>query len=326
MLIDKHNRVVNYLRLAVTDKCNLRCSYCMPENMKFVNNKELLSYEEMIRLVQILAREGVNKIRITGGEPFLRKNIMYLLESLTQIAGVNKIAITSNATQALEHLPKLLGLGIKTFNISIDSLDRNRFFEITRRDRYEDVMECIYEMMKMDLDLSLNCVVIDKKNTQDILPFVELTRANKVSVRFIEEMPFNGRGEGHSGIEWNYMRILEHIESKYPNIEKLQDPVNSTSLNYRIAGYAGTFGLIPAYTRSFCGSCNRIRITAQGKFKTCLYDDGVFNIKDFMRQGATDEQVLATVKEALSLKSKDGFEAERSRLSTVSESMSTIGG
>ena len=326
MLIDKHNRVVNYLRLAVTDKCNLRCSYCMPEDMKFVQNKELLSYEEMIRLATILAKEGVSKIRITGGEPFLRKEIMNLLRSLSEIDGINKMAITSNATKTLEHLPELLSLGIRSFNISIDSLDKERFYEITRRDVFEDVMICIREMMKMDIDLRLNCVVMRDKNIEDIIPFVELAQEEKVSVRFIEEMPFNGQGKNHSGIEWDYLRILEHIQSKYPNIQKLEDPKYSTSLNYWIEGFKGSFGLIPAYTRNFCGSCNRIRITAQGKFKTCLYDDGIFNIKDFMRQGASDEQLLDIVKEALALKSKDGYEAESSRTSTASESMSTIGG
>lgn len=326
MLIDKHNREVNYLRLAVTDKCNLRCTYCMPENIKFVNNKELLSYEEMIRIVQILVNNGINKVRITGGEPFLRKNIMYLFESLAKIDGLDKIAITSNATHTLQYLPRLLELGIRAFNISIDSLDKDRFYAITRRDYYEDVLACIEEMMKHDLELSLNCVVMKDKNTEDIIPFVELTRHKKISVRFIEEMPFNGNGTGHSGIDWNYVKILDHIQSRYPDIHKLKDAKNSTSLNYQVSGFEGSLGVIPAFTRSFCGTCNRIRITALGKFKTCLYDDGVFNIKDFMRQGATDEQVLEIVKQALAHKSKDGFEAENRRKFMVSESMSTIGG
>lgn len=326
MLIDKHNRELNYLRLAVTDKCNLRCTYCMPENIKFVNNKELLSYEEMIRIVQILVNNGINKVRITGGEPFLRKNIMYLFESLAKIDGLDKIAITSNATHTLQYLPRLLELGIRAFNISIDSLDKDRFYAITRRDYYEDVLACIEEMMKHNLELSLNCVVMKDKNTEDIIPFVELTRHKKISVRFIEEMPFNGNGTGHSGIDWNYLKILDHIQSTYPDIHKLNDAKNSTSLNYQVSGFEGSFGVIPAFTRSFCGTCNRIRITALGKFKTCLYDDGVFNIKDFMRQGATDEQILEIVNQALAHKSKDGFEAENRRKFIVSESMSTIGG
>ncbi len=325
MLIDKHNRPVNYLRLAVTDKCNLRCTYCMPENMTFVKKKKLLSYEEMLRIAHMLAKEGVNKIRITGGEPFLRKDIIYLLKELTQIKGIDKVAITSNATLTAKYLDELLSMGIHSFNISIDSLDKERFYEVTRRDVYDDVMSCIQEMMKNDLDLRLNCVVMDGKNTEDILPFIEMTKEHKVSVRFIEEMPFNG-DQSTPTLEWNYLKIIEHIQSQFPEIEKLQDPKYSTSMNYRVKGHKGSFGVIPAFTRSFCGSCNRIRITAQGLFKTCLYDQGVFNIRDFMRNGATDAQVLDIVKQALSMKSKDGYEAERNRSSNVSESMSTIGG
>jgi len=175
LLIDKHNRPVNYLRLAVTDKCNLRCTYCMPENMTFVKKKELLSYEEMLRITHVLAKEGVNKIRITGGEPFLRKDIIYLLKELTLTKGIDKVAITSNATLTAQYLDELLGLGIKSFNISIDSLDKDRFYEVTRRDVFDDVMNCIQEMMKRDIDLRLNCVVMDGKNTEDILPFIEMT-------------------------------------------------------------------------------------------------------------------------------------------------------
>jgi len=297
----------------------------MPENMTFVKKKELLSYEEMLRVAQVLAKEGVNKIRITGGEPFLRKDIIYLLKELILTKGIDKVAITSNATLTAQYLDELLSMGIKSFNISIDSLDKERFNEVTRRDVFDDVMACIKEMMKRDLDLRLNCVVMDGKNTEDILPFIEMTRENKVSVRFIEEMPFNG-DQSMPTLEWNYLRIMEHIQSQYPEIEKLQDPKYSTSINYKVKEHKGSFGVIPAFTRSFCGSCNRIRITAQGLFKTCLYDQGVFNIRDFMRNGATDAQVLDIIKQALSMKSKDGYEAERNRSQHVSESMSTIGG
>ena len=162
----------------------------MPENMTFVKKKELLSYEEMLRIAKVLAKEGVNKIRITGGEPFLRKDIIYLLKELTETEGIEKVAITSNATLTAQYLDELLSMGIQSFNISIDSLDKERFYEVTRRDVFDDVMACIQEMMNRDLDLRLNCVVMDGKNIEDILPFIEMTGENKVSVRFIEEMPF----------------------------------------------------------------------------------------------------------------------------------------
>jgi len=297
----------------------------MPEGMRFVPNKELLSYEEMLRIAKVLIAEGVNKIRITGGEPFLRKDLMFLLRSLAEMDGLDKIALTTNATLTAQYLDQLLSLGIRSFNVSLDSLDADRFFKITRRNVFQEVKSCIEEMMQNDLDLKLNCVVMRGKNIDDIIPFVEMTRKNKIEVRFIEEMPFNGH-QSTPDLEWDYKKILSHISSEYSEIEKLEDPLYSTSLNYKVKGFQGGFGVIPAYTRNFCGSCNRIRITAQGMFKSCLYDDGVFNIKNFMRAGATDAQILDLVREALAMKSIDGYEAERLRSESASESMSTIGG
>jgi len=298
----------------------------MPEDMKFVGNKELLSYEEMLRVVSVLAKEGLQKVRITGGEPFLRKEIMFLFREMAKIKGINKIAVTSNATRTMDYIDELLSLGVRSYNISIDALDKERFFQITKRDLYDDVLKCIHEMMKLDIDLRLNCVVMKDKNIEDIIPFIEMTENNKISVRFIEEMPFNGLGAQSATLEWDYLRILDHISNHFSGIERIVDGKNSTSVNYQVNGFKGSFGLIPAYTRSFCGTCNRIRITAQGIFKTCLYDNGVFNIKDIMRAGATDQQLLDTVRQALAHKGKDGFEAEGLRPDKVSESMSTIGG
>ena len=326
MLVDRHHRVVNYLRLSVTDKCNLRCTYCMPENMKFVHKKELLSYEEMLRICSLLVKEGVTKIRLTGGEPYIRKDIMLLLRSLSELKGLQKIAITTNGVSTLPFLKESVDLGIKTFNLSLDSLDRDRFLEITKRDALPQVLECMDAMHDLGIDLRINCVVMDGRNIEDIIPLVELARDRNIGVRFIEEMPFNGHGALGSGLKWNYKKIYDHIAERYPEIEKLTDPNNSTSINYKIKGFKGSFGIIPAYTRSFCGSCNRIRITPEGVFKTCLYDQGVFNIKSLMRNGATDAQVITAIKEALSSKAKDGKEAEQNRSQRVFESMSTIGG
>jgi cyclic pyranopterin phosphate synthase len=157
---------------------------------------------------------------------------------------------------------------------------------------------------------------------------VELTRKYPVNVRFIEEMPFNGTGSNHSSLEWDHIKILETIKTYYPSINKIPDPPFSTSLNYRIDGFQGTFGIIAAYSRTFCGSCNRIRITPQGQFKNCLYDDGIFNIRDLVRNGSSDEAISKRILEALSGRQKDGFEAEQSRdlFIPVQESMASIGG
>ncbi len=328
-LIDKHNRVVDYIRIAVTDKCNLRCFYCMPnEGIDFVKQNQLMSYEELLRVASILSKQGVSKVRITGGEPFLRKDIMYFIKSLSEIKGIDKIAITTNGTHTLKYLDELINYGIKSFNLSIDSIDKQRFFDITRRDLFDTVWNCFEEMSKRDISLKLNAVVIKNRNIEDLIPMVDLTKDKNVSVRFIEEMPFNGTGANYEGLEWNYKKILQHIESHFGKATKLEDEKNSTSLNYKIRGHAGSFGIIPAYSRTFCGTCNRIRLTPMGIIKTCLYDEGIFNVRDLMRAGANDTQLLEAIQSAIGQKYKDGFVAEskRKNLPNISESMTTIGG
>ena len=328
-LYDNHGRLINYLRLAVTDRCNLRCHYCMPEEgIKYVARKNLLSYEEMIRLVGVLAALGISKLRITGGEPFLRKDMMQFLKNVSQINGLEQIHITTNGTLTARLIPELKAIGIKSINLSLDSLDRERFFKITRRDELPKVMETFHLLLNHGIPTKINAVIMNGHNTEDILPMAELTRDHHVSVRFIEEMPFNGSGKTEQHNSWNFRDIFNILQKQYPNLIKLPDPPFSTSLNYQIPGYQGSVGIIPAYSRTFCGTCNRIRITPQGLLKTCLYDDGVFNVKDLIRQGANDSQLRTAFLEALNNRAKDGFEAEQNRRLgfPVSESMSTIGG
>ncbi len=329
VLLDNHGRTIDYLRLAVTDKCNLRCFYCMPEEgIKFVKKAELLSYEELLRIIRMLAQNGLRKVRITGGEPFLRKDLMYFLRELVAIEGIEKVAVTTNGTLTLPYLDELLELGIRSFNLSIDSLDPKRFFDITRRDYFEQVWECYEVMRERDIDLKLNAVVMADQNIDDIIPMVKLGEKDNIAVRFIEEMPFNGAGMHYEKLEWNYRKILAHIQTEFPKINKLKDPKNSTSFNYQVEGFVGTFGIIPAFTRSFCGTCNRLRMTPQGMIKTCLYDDGVFNLRDLLRAGASDNELLTAIQQAISHRAKNGFEAEARRKgqASVSESMATIGG
>lgn len=329
MLYDNHGRQINYLRLAVTDRCNLRCFYCMPEEgIKYMPKKELLSYEEMERIIRLLASMGISKIRITGGEPFLRKGMMEFIERLSKIEGIEKLNITTNGTLTKTLVPDFKKVGISSVNLSIDSLDRQRFFDITRRDNFDTVMDTFHQLLEHDIPTKLNAVVMNGRNIEDIIPMVKLAKEYPVSVRFIEEMPFNGTGSDQNQLLWDFPKILAHIKAHFPALEKLQDPKHSTSFNYSIPGFKGSIGIIAAYSRLFCGSCNRIRLTPQGMLKTCLYDDGVFNLKNLVRQGATDEELKTAFLEALGHRAKDGFEAERNRNfgSPVSESMATIGG
>jgi cyclic pyranopterin phosphate synthase len=328
-LFDNHGRPINYLRLAVTDRCNLRCFYCMPEEgIQYVKKKELLSYEEMLRMVGVLAEMGIEKVRITGGEPFVRRDMIGFLEALCRIKGIRKINLTTNGTLTEDKIPDLKRMGIASVNLSLDSLDRERFFQITRRDMFDQVMASFHALVDSGIPTKLNSVVMDGKNIDDLIPMAELSRDYPVDVRFIEEMPFNGEGSHYETLAWNHRKILAHLKSAFPELEKVPDPPFSTSANYRVPGFKGKVGIIAAYSRTFCGTCNRIRVTPQGLLKTCLYDDGVFNVRDLMRQGATDAQVRDAFLSALSHRAKDGWEAERNRNFglPVSESMSTIGG
>lgn len=329
MLVDKYNRVADYLRIAVTDRCNLRCTYCMPaEGIKYVSKNDLLTWEELLRISNIFANEGVSKIRITGGEPLLRRNIIFFIKGLSEIEAIKKINITTNGTVTGKYLEDLWKYGVRSINLSLDTLDRERFFAITRRDEFDKVMRCFHRMIDMGFEVKINCVVMAGVNDRDILPFIKLTENLPINVRFIEEMPFNGEGKEDGHLVWDYKKILEEVKGEFKNVFKLQDPANSTAYNYKVDGHLGDFGIIASYSRTFCGSCNRIRLTPKGIVKTCLYDSGVFNIKNLMRAGATDEEITMAIYEAVSGKVKNGFEAEASRSLNfpISESMSTIGG
>jgi molybdenum cofactor biosynthesis protein A len=327
-IYDNHGREINYLRLAVTDRCNLRCFYCMPEEgIKYVAREDLLTYEEMLRLIRIVAAMGVNKIRVTGGEPFVRKGMIDFLESVSGVEGIDDLHITTNGTLTDQYIGRLVDMGMKSVNLSLDTLDKQRFFDITRRDEFDKVWSTLHQLIDAGMKTKINAVVMSGRNTQDIVPFVELTRKYPIAVRFIEEMPFNGSDRDGSGLQWNHVRILEEIRRGFPDVEKLPDPPFSTSQNYRVPDFAGSVGIIAAYSRTFCGTCNRLRVTPVGQLKTCLYDGGVFNIRDLMRKGATDTQVADALLEAIGNRAKDGWEAEKSqRFSPITESMSTIGG
>ncbi len=328
MLIDNHNREINYMRLAVTDRCNLRCFYCMPENgIKYVNRKDLLSFEEMFRMVSVFSELGISKLRITGGEPFIRKGIMEFLEKVSRIEKIHEINITTNGTFTEDKIADLEKMGIKSINLSLDSLNKERFFEITRRDMFDQVMATFEELLASSIKTKINMVVMEGRNIEDIYPMLALTKEKNVSVRFIEEMPFNGtEGQGNNTF-WPMKKILNYAKAKY-EIEKLPDPPSSTSQNFKIKGHKGSFGIIAAYTRSFCGTCNRIRITPKGGLRTCLYGNKVLSIRDLMREGASNEELGNQLISTLKLRAKDGFEAEKMRdtLNPVSESMATIGG
>ena len=326
ILIDNHGRRVNYLRLAVTDRCNLRCFYCMPaEGITYLPKPHLLSFEEMLRLCRIGAEMGIEKVRITGGEPFLRRDLMQFLRALHKIEGIKQVHITTNGVLTLPHVAELKALGIASINLSLDTTDPKRFHAITRRDEFKQVWQTLEALLHHEIPTKINAVVMAGINENDIIPLVNLAKAMPLSVRFIEEMPFNGDGIRKTDF-WDFKRILDEIKGVYPSLQKIGDEAFSTSYNYKIDGFTGNVGVIAAFSRTFCGTCNRLRVTPTGEVKTCLYADSAWNIRDAMRSGQDDEALKATLMNLHQHRHADGFEAESMRTESVSESMTTIGG
>ena len=293
--------------------------------MLFAKRHELLSFDELQYLSEVFCGLGVNKIRITGGEPFVRKGIMPFLKQLSTISDLSEIVITTNATLIDEYIEGLLQTRIRKINVSLDALDANRFFQITRRDSFDIVYANIFTLLEAGFEVKLNCVLSATRNVEDIIPFIELTKHHPLAVRFLEEMPFNGT-EHFDVIRWNYEDIYKHISRHYAVINTENNEANSTSVNYHVPGYKGTFGIIPSFSRTFCGTCNRIRLSATGELRTCLYGPPAANLRDVMRSGATTIEIENTIINAVSDRLKDGIEAEALRNETVYDSMSVLGG
>lgn len=327
MLIDNHNRVINYLRLAVTDRCNLRCNYCMPAGgIEFAPKTHLLSLGELSELSTMLVEHGIDKIRITGGEPFVRKDLMSLLRHLAQLDRLKEISITTNATLIGAHIEELKALNIRNVNLSLDAIRRETFERITRRDQYDVVFENLMKLISEGFNVRINFIVLEGQNIEDILPMMELQKHYPVSVRFLEEMPFNGGSRNFNTIRWDYKTILQHIGQAYPEFEKLPAPATSTSINYKIKGHAGTFGLIPSFSRTFCGSCNRLRITATGDVITCLYGKPKLNIRELMRGPDREKNLRNAIMTAIGSRARTGFEAQMEHAGVFENSMTSIGG
>lgn len=328
MLVDSFGRKHNYLRLAVTDRCNLRCHYCMPkEGLDWLTRDELMSHDEMLRICSVLVGMGVKKIRITGGEPFARKKVIGLMQNLSALDGLETLTLTTNGVLTARYVERMKEMGIESLNLSLDTLDRERFERISHRDRLDDVLNTLHKLLEYGIRVKINTVVMEEVNIPDLIPLVELTENLPVNVRFIEEMPFNG-GTHEATLNWDYERILNHIKEQFPNLTKIDDAPHSTSMNYTIPGHAGSVGIIASYSRLFCSSCNRIRLTPTGLFKSCLYGNGKVNLKDVLRGGADDEELQDEITEAINKKAENGWKAEKETNNDRStrESMATIGG
>lgn len=326
-MIDNHGRTVDYVRLAVTDRCNLRCTYCMPEHFnQFIHKTGLLTYEELDRLMAILSSLGVKKLRLTGGEPFVRKDLMEFIENLASKAYFEQITLTTNGVLTLPYVERLKAAGVKNINLSLDTLNRENFARITRRDELPKVIETLEALIKHDFNVKINAVVMSHINTDDIHELAAYTKDHPVEVRFIEEMPFNG-SDAAAAPEWNYEKILLHLSNRFDLIP-IGSERNGTAMRYEIPKHIGTVGVIAAYSRTFCGTCNRLRISPTGKLKTCLYGRDVASVFDLLRNEASDSAISQMILNAVQQRHPNGIEAEREMLSFEQKhrSMVTIGG
>jgi cyclic pyranopterin phosphate synthase len=241
------------------------------------------------------------------------------------IDGLEKVNITTNGAVANRHIPFLKEIGIDSINLSLDTLDKTRYEEITRRDFFDSAMSTYNAVLASGINLKVNMVVMADKNKDDIIPMAMLTKNDKVNIRFIEEMPFNGTGERDVDF-MNHKEILKHLKQYLPNLTVIPSTPGNTSQNYTIDGHNGTIGIIAAWSRTFCSDCNRIRVTATGQMRNCLYDKGVLDLKRMLSDGSSDTMIKEAVSKAYSQKHKDGFKSEKNRIVSISESMSSIGG
>jgi cyclic pyranopterin phosphate synthase len=297
MLTDNFGRNHNYLRISLTDACNFRCTYCMPdEDISFMPHKDLMQPNEIFELARIFVALGVDKIRLTGGEPLLRKDFAQIVQLLATLP--IELTLTTNAARLHLHLPALLAAKVKTINISLDTLQPARFLAITQRNEFAQVWANIKAALAAGLTVKLNAVLMRGHNDDEILDFVALTRDLNISVRFIEFMPFSGNAWADNQVI-PAAEILAKIGETYPEIITLPLPPNATSRDYQITAYKGSFGIISSMSQHFCSTCNRLRLTADGKIKNCLFGAYELDILNPFRHGL---DISELIKAAVQLK------------------------
>lgn len=324
-LTDRFGRRHTYLRVSITDRCNLRCQYCMPaEGIPWLERKELLSFEEITRVVRVLAMAGVTKVRITGGEPTVRKGMDGLIAEVAQTEGVEEVAMTTNGTTLAKMAQPYRDAGLTHLNVSIDSLRRERFQAITRTDKMDTVLEGIERALEVGFEpVKVNVVVMKGVNDDEIGDFVEFAKGRPVNVRFIEFMPFDGN-EWSKDRMFTYAEMLEAVRSKH-QIEPMEHRKFQVAKDFRIVGGRGTVSFVTSMTDDFCGECNRLRLTATGEFKPCLFMLPNVSVRDRMRSGCDDDEILDAVHESLAGKWA-GHPGPEKLLHLKNASMIQIGG
>ena len=299
MIKDSYNRIHNYLRISLTDNCNLRCFYCMPEEeYEFTPASKLMQKDEIETLSRIFVGLGVNKIRLTGGEPLVRKDAGEIITSLSRLPV--KLTLTTNGSRLHEFVETLEQAGVRSLNISLDTLQPEKFQLITRRAQFEKIYDNIQLLLKKDFHVKVNVVVMKGLNDNEINDFVEWTKHEPVHVRFIEFMPFTGNRWTSNKVV-TMQQMLEMIMERY-QVERLQDEKHETAKGYKVPGHVGTFAIISTMSANFCADCNRMRLTADGKMKNCLFAEKETDLLTALRNG---EDVVPLIHQNIRSKSKE---------------------
>lgn len=326
MITDNFNRVHDYLRISLTDNCNLRCFYCMPdENYDFTPASRLMQADEVRALAEIFVAQGVRKIRLTGGEPFVRKDAARIISSLAELPV--ELSITTNGTRLHDFIDVLSAAHVRSLNISLDTLQAEKFLLVTRRDLFRQVMDNIESLINKGFEIKINVVVMKDFNDNEIHDFIEWTRNTPVQVRFIEFMPFSGN-KWTSNKVFSAEQILAVVDQQY-NYVPVKGSFQDTARAYAIPGHVGSFAVISTMTAPFCAGCNRMRLTADGKLKNCLFSKGETDLLQALRRG---EDVLPLIDANIKSKAKElGGQfttaiQQIEALSIENRSMITIGG
>lgn len=324
---ENNNHKINYLRLSVTDRCNLRCMYCMPdEGISFVPHRDVLSYEEMLHLVDVSVHAGIRKVRLTGGEPLVRKGFVEFLDELSNHEGLEEISLTTNGVLLTDFAEDIKACGICRINISLDTLKPERFLQITRRDYFDRVIQGIQEAERLGFDpIKINVVAIRGFNEDEILDFARMTLDKPYHIRFIEYMPV---GEHNS---WSNEKFISMDEIKEKILEigglepVLSNPYDGPAERFRLEGGKGEIGFIGALSNHFCESCNRLRLTSEGHLRGCLFSDSEIDVKAPLREGKSDAHLIRLITRAIESKPK-AHKGMSPEMRKCVRHMSSIGG
>jgi cyclic pyranopterin phosphate synthase len=327
-LVDTFARIHDNLRISVTDRCNIRCFYCMPEdNVTYQPREEILSFEEIERFARIAASLGVTKLRVTGGEPLVRKDLPVLIRKLAALPGIKDLALTTNGVLLARHAEALYQAGLRRLNVHLDTLDRDRFLKITRRDELEKVLHGLDVAQRLGFGpIKINAVAVKNLVEPDIVPLVRFGRERGFEVRFIEFMPLDAQGLWGRNNVLSAGEIIETLSREISPLIEIpdQDP-RAPATEYRFADGIGSVGFIASITRPFCLNCNRIRLTSDGKLRYCLFAIEETDVKGLLRSGAPDEEIAATIRATVQ-KKWIGHEINSAKFIAPPRPMYAIGG